>query len=181
MPMPQTPLRFSLPLMLACLLAACGYQLRGVGNNALVLPEAWRSMTLVTGQPNSEFTREVMARFATNGVEWTDRGAANFALVLGPERFTQRNLALSSEARAAEFELTMSATFTVLDDRGGTAMEETTASVVKQMENDPRNVVGKAEEVRLLQREMRAELALQLMRRIGFYAASRESDQPAPG
>lgn len=179
--MPKIPLRLLFLPLLGVVLAACGYQLRGVGNNALVLPEAWKSMALVTGNPNSEFSREVKAQFASSGVEWTDRSAANFALVLGPERFSQRNLSLNSEARAAEFELTMSASFTVVDDTGGTAMSETTASVIKQMENDPRNVVGKAEEIRLLQREMRAELAQQIVRRVGFFAASQEPDQPPAG
>ena len=32
--------------------------------------------------------------------------------------------------------------------------------------------VGKAEEIRILKTEMRTELAQQIMRRIGFYAAS---------
>jgi LPS-assembly lipoprotein len=51
-------------------------------------------------------------------------------------------------------------------------MESSDASVVKQMENDPRNVVGKAEEVRILRSEMRTELIQQIMRRIGYFAIS---------
>ena len=66
----------------------------------------------------------------------------------------------------------MSATFAVLDPDNNEVMPQTQANVIKQMENDPRNVVGKAEEVRLLQSEMRAELAQQIMRRIGFFASS---------
>jgi LPS-assembly lipoprotein len=50
-------------------------------------------------------------------------------------------------------------------------------SVVKQMENNPRNVVGKEGEMRLIQTEMYAELAEQIMRRIAFFAAS---SQPQP-
>jgi len=160
-----------LTLASAWLLGACGFQLRGVGDNTLVLPEAWKSMALVTGNPNSEFSREIKARFAASDVQWTEGADANYRLVLGPERFRQRNLSLNSEARAAEFELTMSASFTVLDARGRVAMEETIASVIKQMENDPRNVVGKSEETRLLQQEMRVELAQQIVRRVTFFAA----------
>jgi len=160
-----------LTLAAACLLGACGFQLRGVGDNTLVLPEAWKSMTLVTGNPNSEFSREIKARFAANDVQWTEGADANYRLVLGAERCRQRNLSLNSEARAAEFELTMSTSFTVLDARGRVAMQETTASVIKQMENDPRNVVGKSEEIRLLQQEMRVELVRQILRRVSFFAA----------
>lgn len=159
-------------LGIACLLSACGFQLRGTGDSGTKVPDAWKSMHLITGNPNSEFSREVLSRFAANGVQWTDRGVANFSLVLSPERFSRRNLSLSAEARAAEFELTMSAQFTVLNADKTDAMPQTNVSVIKQMENDPRNVVGKAEEIRLLKIEMRAELAQQIMRRIGFFASS---------
>jgi len=40
------------------------------------------------------------------------------------------------------------------------------------MENDPRNVVGKAEEIRILKDEMRTEIAQQIIRRIDFHVAS---------
>ena len=143
-------------------------------------------MYLVTGNPNSEFSREIVSRFAANGVQWAvERSAANYSLVLNPERFQQRNLSLNSEARAAEFELTMSSNFTILDANKLEVMPKTDVAVIKQMENDPRNVVGKAEEVRLLKGEMRAELAQQIMRRIAFFATSAQSrtqqqSQPQP-
>ena len=112
---------------------------------------------------------------ASAGVQWTERQSANYVLLLGPERFSRRNLSLSAEARAAEFELTMQADFSVLGRGNTETMPNTTASVVKQMENDPRNVVGKAEEIRILKAEMRGELAQQIMRRIAFFAASQEA------
>lgn len=159
-----------LALSMVCLLGACGFQLRGTGGTTL--PEGWRDMHLDTNNPNSELSREVQTRFAANGIRWVDPEAANYNVVLGPERFHQRNLSLNAEARAAEFELTMETQFSVVDARGDVVMPTTVASVIKQMENDPRNVVGKAEEIRILKTEMRTELAQQIMRRIGFYAAS---------
>jgi LPS-assembly lipoprotein len=163
---------YTLILGITCLLSACGFQLRGTGDGGTNVPDAWKSMHLVTNNPNSEFSREVVSRFAASGVQWLDEDVANFSLVLSPERFSQRNLSLNAEARAAEFELTMSTKFTVLNADKTEAMPPTTVSVIKQMENDPRNVVGKAEEVRLLKIEMRAELTQQMMRRIGFFASS---------
>jgi outer membrane lipopolysaccharide assembly protein LptE/RlpB len=53
-------------------------------------------------------------------------------------------------------------------------MARDTGAVNKQMENDPENVVGKAEEVRILRGELRGELAAQIFRRISFFAASEE-------
>jgi LPS-assembly lipoprotein len=42
----------------------------------------------------------------------------------------------------------------------------TDAQVVRQFLNDPLNVVGKTEELRLLREEMREDLAAQMIRRI---------------
>lgn len=161
--------------VLTALLAGCGFQLRGTGSNAVSVPDDWKLMYLATGNPNSELSRAVVSQFAANGVQWTERDAANFVLVLGGEEFRQRNLSLTAEARAAEFELTMRTHFTVRQVNNAEVIPQTNASVVKQMENDPRNVVGKAEEVRLLKNEMRTELARQIMRRIGFFAAGSQA------
>lgn len=159
-------------LGMACLLAACGFQLRGTGGNRTTFPEDWKSMHLVSGNPNSEFSRNVTALFAANGVVWTDSETARFNLVLSPESFEQRNLSLNSEARVAEFELTMRSQFSVLDASRKEVMPQTPVLIVKQMENDPRNVVGKEGEMRLIQNEMRYELADQILRRISFFAAN---------
>ena len=102
-------------------------------------------MHLATANPNAEISRVVSTTFSASGIEWSDRATANYQLSLGPERFSQRNLSVNAQARAA---------------------------VNKQMENDPQNVVGKAEEVRILRSELRRELAAQILRRISFFAAS---------
>jgi len=163
---------YSLTLCLACLLTACGFQLRGTGGSSTALPESWKSMHLVTSSPNSEFSRDVIALLAANGVQWTERGKANLILVLGAEQFQQRYLSLNAEARVAEYELTMTSQFSILDAQNKEIMAPTLVSVVKQVENNPRNVVGKEGEVQMVQREMRSDLAQQIMRRISFHAAA---------
>jgi LPS-assembly lipoprotein len=157
----------------ALLLAGCGFELRGTGGGS-ALPESWRAMHLVSESPNSEFTRVLESTFAASGVTWVDRADASHVLRLGPEEFSQTNLSVNAQARAAEFDLQMRATFVVVDRAGKPVMPATTAAVNKQMENDPRNVVGKAEEVRVLRSELRSELAAQILRRISFFAASIE-------
>lgn len=172
-------LRFIFILTLAGLVAACGFQLRGVGGTNV--PDEWKRLHLVTSNPNSEFTRAVIGRFAANGVEWLDAQDANFSLKLYPEKFEKRNLSLNAEARVSEIELTMSSRFLVLDAATSEeVMPEATVSVVKLMENDPRNAVGKEGELRLVQNEMRQELAEKVMRRIGFFATSDQSQPATP-
>lgn len=161
-----------LALGIACLLGACGFQLRGTGNQGAALPDAWKTMHMVTGNPNAEFSQAVRQVFATDGIQWTARADANYSLVLGPERFSQANLSLNAEARVSQLELTMRSRFSVVDASGREVMPETTASVQVQMENDPRNAMGKGDEIRIHKNEMRTELARQILRRIGFFATS---------
>ena len=166
-------------VFLATLLASCGFHLRGMGDSATILPDDLKIMSLHNNNANSEFTRELISRFEANGVVWTTQKDANYRLrITGPD-FDQRNLTLNSEARVAEYELTMSASFIVHNADGSVALEQSKASIVKQMENDPRNVVGTAEEIKLLQQEMRTELARQIARRIGFFASSLSNTEPA--
>jgi LPS-assembly lipoprotein len=155
-------------LGLLCALSACGFQLRGTGGTSV--PDAWKKMHLVTSNPNGELSRELQNTFSANGVVWMDEDEANYTVTIGGERFRQRNLSINAQARASEFELTMVTTFSVRKVQGEQVIEPTEATVVKQMENDPSNVVGKAEEVRLLKGEMRTELVQQILRRIGYFA-----------
>ena len=164
---------FTLILGISCLLCACGFQLRGTGGGSgAALPEPWKKMHLITGNPNSEFTQAVRRVFTTDGIQWSGKDDANYLLLLGPERFSQANLSLNAEARVSQLELTMRTTFSVVDANGSNVISDTSAVVVQQMENDPRNAMGKAEELRIHKNEMRTELAQQIMRRIGFFAAS---------
>ena len=72
---------YSLIIVVSCLLGACGFQLRGTGDGA-ALPDSWKSMQLVTGNPNGELSRAVQTVFATNGVQWSAPAGANFTLLL---------------------------------------------------------------------------------------------------
>lgn len=172
-------LRLAAVLIAIGLLTACGFQLRGVGGTSV--PDEWKQMHMITGNPNSEFARAVVGQLGANGVEWSEVEAANYILQLGPESLQQRNLSLNAEARVSEIELTMSASFEVKTaDSREEVIPMTTVSVLKQMENNPRNVVGKEGEMRLIQDEMRYELADQIMRRIAFFAAYVKPEPAAP-
>ena len=157
-------------LTLTSLLGACGFALRGTGGTSL--PESWKKMHLVTNNPNGELSREVNSTFSAYDIVWVEDEEANYSISIGSERFRQRNLSINAQARASEFELTMSTVFSVRDAQGKKVIEPSEATVVKQMENDPSNVVGKAEEVRILKTEMRTELVQQILRRVGYFASS---------
>lgn len=162
----------TLVLGIALLLTACGFQLRGSGAAGAALPDSWKTMHLVTGNPNGEFSQALRTVFTTNGITWTDQDTTSYAFILGPDRFSQTNLSLNKEARVSQLELTLQTTFSIRDDSGREVMPDTTVAVIRQMDNDPRNALGMGEETRILRSEMNSELAQQVVRRIGFFAAS---------
>jgi LPS-assembly lipoprotein len=166
--------RSTLMLALSLVVGACGFHLRG----AVDIPEQWLALHLNTPSPNGELAKGVTSSFANNGVKWLDADEANYTLQLGNEKFERRNLSIGANARAAEFELTLSTTMQVHDAKGKVVVEEADVVVHKIMTHDPENVTGKVEESNLLRREMRQELVQQLMRNIRFAATS---DNPQSG
>ena len=144
------------------ILTGCGFQLKGTGSNNTQLQGL--TIRLISSQPRAELTREVTRELTASGLMLRDDSDTDLSLRLEPEQFTQRNVSLTAQARAAELELTLSAAFSLAESEQ--ELVNARASVNRQMLNDPRNVVGKTEELRLLREEMRRDLAAQIVRRV---------------
>ena len=149
--------------ILMCL-AGCGFQLKGsdAASNSAKLEDM--TLQLISSPPRSELTREVSRALSATGLMLLEEGDAMLTLVLQPEQFIRRNVSLTAQTRAAELELTLSVDFTL--NQQASDPIDARATVTRQMLNDPRNVVGKTEEIRLLREEMRRDLADQVARRI---------------
>ena len=158
-----------LSAMLMCL-AGCGFQLKGSDAASSSAKLEGMTLQLMSSQPRSELTREVSRALSARGLILLEEGDATLTLVLQPEQFTQRNLSLTAQARAAELELTLFTDFTLNHPESDPI--EARATVIRQMLNDPRNVVGKTEEIRLLREEMRRDLADQITRRVSHSLGS---------
>ena len=172
--MSTSPRRHYRLAKLACLLAAfsclmsCGFQLTGTGSSESMGLQGLE-LRLVSVQPQSDLTREVSRELSNAGAVLTDVADPALQLTLQAEQFIQRNVSLTAQARAAELELTLSVDFVF--EQTEQDPTEARATVSRQMLNDPRNIVGKTEELRLLREEMRRDLAAQIVRRIGHSLA----------
>ena len=166
--LPHQPYRLA---KLACLLAvfscliSCGFQLRGADPNGASTGLQGLELRLISVQPRSDLTREVSRELSNAGAVLTDATGSALQLTLQAEQFSQRNVSLTAQARAAELELTLSVNFVL--EQTEQDPTDARATVSRQMLNDPRNIVGKTEELRLLREEMRRDLAAQIVRRIG--------------
>ena len=156
--------RHFLSLLIIFLLSGCGFQLKGSDSQGINSSLMGKTIHFTSSQPRSELTRTVANELNVAGVFLLDNPTIPLRLSLGPEKFSQRNLSLSAKARAAELELNLSTDFSLQQSNLETISAN--ISVSRQMVNDPRNVVGKTEELRLLRVEMRRDLATQLVRRL---------------
>lgn len=155
--------------VLTMILSGCGFQLKGTHAHADSGSASLRgrSVQIASSQPRSELITALSQQLSSAGARLDTGDSQALVLTLGAETFEQRNLSLTAQARSAEVELTLSTHFT-LTQGNRTLLETTNVSVTEQFYNDPRNVVGKTEELQLLRTEMRAELAAQIVRRIAF-------------
>ena len=156
--------RYFWSLLTIVFLAGCGFQLKGSKTQEISSGLLGRVIYLSSSQPRSELTRAIANELTVAGVSLVDNPTAELRLSLGAEKFSQHNVSLSAKARAAELELNLSTEFSLHQSNGETTSAN--VSVSRQMVNDPRNVVGKTEEIRLLREEMRRDLATQIARRL---------------
>lgn len=157
-------LRFSLLLFMTLVISGCGFQLKGsqdYGKNTLTGAQ----IAVISAQPRSELTSAVLQQLALVGAEVVAPAAGVLNLKLSAEQFTQRNLSLTAQARAAEIELILSTQFSANQGKQ-VRVAKTQVQAVRQMLNDPQNIVGKTEEMRLFREEMRRDLAIQIVRRL---------------
>ena len=157
-------LKFSLAFILitAFSLAGCGFHLRGTAQ----LPPALQTLALASTDGNSDILRELRRSLVASGINVLDSPQGNtYALAIGAEDSSERVLSVNSNARAGEYELTMSVPFQ-LRSGGTTVIGPETRVIEKVYLADPNSAVAKAEERELMEEEMRRELVSLILRRL---------------
>ncbi|HJO10480.1 MAG: LPS assembly lipoprotein LptE [Gammaproteobacteria bacterium] len=158
--------RLMMPLLVAGLLSACGYSLRG----SEVLTSQFQQLRLNLAQQNSEFGRLLRRSLTGAGVEvelvdGLDTDAANFILVVSDEQIDRRPITINPRARAAQYEILLSINFTL--GRGEDILLGPEPLFVEDVYfEDIENISGTQDEIEIITNEMRRELVNQLMRRL---------------
>lgn len=159
----MTYLRATLILM-TVVISGCGFHLKGAGEHNDGNSVLGGKTVYLNSSSRSDLDRLVKLELIGAGAVLTGTSNAEIGLILDSEEFIQRNLSLNARARAAEVELVLSANFSIR--RSSHDLIEDRAIVNRQMFNDPRNILGKTEEIRLFRQEMRREIAAQITRRL---------------
>jgi LPS-assembly lipoprotein len=165
-------MRRLLPLI-AVLLAACGFQLRG----AYTLPYK----TLHIAQPETSELRAAIKRQVEAATETRiidDAKAAQASLQILSDTNQKNILSLSSAGKVREFQLVRLFIFRIVDAQGKELVSPGTIRVAREITFDDTRVLAKESEEALLWRDIQADLVQQLLRRLA--AAKPKLAEPKP-
>lgn len=153
-------MRALISVMLALMLAACGFQLRGAQPlpfSSLYVPaDSWETGALLK--------RNIRALNSTQLTETPQEAQAVFTL-LGEAR--EKNiLSLSGTGRVREYQLRYRLAFRVHDLKGKEFIAPTEVVLVRDISFSDERVLAKEQEEALLYRDMQNDMVQQLMRRL---------------
>ncbi len=149
-------------LLLALILSACGFHLRG----AAALPPDLRALA-VTGTPeNGPLWRVLRDAIPAAGGILAGAANADAVLVITADRFDRRVLSVDSQGRAQEYELKYTLGYRLDSSDGKPLLDARNLTVFRQYRFDPDAVLAKGEEERRLQEEMRRAAVGRLLRQL---------------
>lgn len=154
-------MRLMTALALMGLLASCGFALRG----SVEIP-ALEPLYVENFENGTQIQREVLRVLVDNKVTLAnERSAGNYTLEIGAETSSERPISVNANARAGEYEITMSVPF-LLRRGADLALEPQILTINKVYLADPENAIAKNEEAEIIRDEMRRELGQLILRRL---------------
>lgn len=162
-------LRSVLPLSLAILVSACGFQLRGT---AQALDHTYSSIRLQDKSGDIIFQRALEQALRDAGVRISLD--SSYILTITRTHLKKRTASYSSRAKSAEYELTKDVSFQFKQEKN-TLIPRTSLQTRRSYLYRETVAVGKAEEERLLRTEMDQDLAQRIL--LSLQRSIRESNQ----
>lgn len=152
-------------VMLATLLGACGFQLRGTGSHDFAVKE----LDLAARNAYGDTLRDVRGMLEASGVRV--HGGAPYRLVLVRETQNQRTASYTSAARSAEHALSQGLDYEIRS--GNLVLLSDRLEVQKVYVHDSSNLIGSQQEAEQLRGELRRELVQQLGMRLQLLSPAR--------
>jgi len=156
-------IRYLTIIILAAALAGCGFHLRGSGPGALDI-----SSIYVDADGARKLGEEVSSQLSGMGVVTTaSADAAEYTLKLANERQERKVLTVSAQTgKVEEYELIYSANMSVINADGKALSKNQPVTARRDLTYDEDAVLGKFEEERIMQEDLRKQVAANVLRRL---------------
>ncbi|AKH20918.1 LPS assembly lipoprotein LptE [Sedimenticola thiotaurini] len=152
-----------LPLLALALLQGCGFQLRG----AIALPSHIAPVYIQGLGEYDDLRLELTQIFSFSDIQVvTDPQAAASTLKISNRSSDRRVLSVDGNGNVAEYELHEGARFSLVATDGTVLVEAQPVNTITTYLNSETEVLGKQQEEGSLRRDLRRDLASQIMRRL---------------
>ncbi len=161
----RVPFRLLLAVILAAVLAGCGFHLRGTlsGN----LPYKTMHIALPeTAEVRIWLERYINAAGSTEILDDASRADATFQQLIDTRQKTI--LSVNAQGRVREYRLQLNYTFRVVNQKGQVLIPPNEINLMRDITFDDSNVLAKDLEEGLLWRDMNNDLVNQIMRRLSI-------------
>lgn len=168
--------RFLPILLLAMLLSACGFHLRG----AMTLPVDIGPIEIVSRDPYSPLATSLAAALERQGAftEVVSRPSNQLAtLVLSTERWRSTPISVDLRGRSQEQTLAHAVIFSLRNAEGELLVPDQAIELTRDYVSSPTESIGTTSEREILTEELRREMVVAILRRID---AVLKSTEPAP-
>ena len=166
----KTALRTLLVAAVIMTTASCGFHLRG----NYLLPEELTELSLTSFDQYGDLTRDVRDQFRLHGINEVPPSPTTPNLHLISESTDSQTLSLYQNSRAAEYELTYTATYRVVVPEKEN--QTYTTSVNRSYLDNPLTALAKSVERDLITSEMREQAARQILRQMARLKAPLEEE-----
>ncbi len=145
-------------LLAALLVSGCGFHLRTWELEGNV------ETAKITSNLRNPVAGPLGRALESAGVEVVEQGDADVTIELISDRTGRRAVSVTDQARAAEYQTTLTVVYAVRDGSGNRLSEPRSIQANRIYTVDRDNIVGSSEEQALLQREMVDDLVHQIIR-----------------
>ncbi|WP_394250783.1 LPS assembly lipoprotein LptE [Vibrio profundi] len=158
-------------ILTVSLLSACGFHLRGDYS----VPDELNTISVTSYDQYSTFTRMVKGQLRMNDVNITAPSSNTPNLHLLGENIEERTLSLYQNTRAAEKELTFTASYRVTVPELGD--KTFTTNVTRSYLDNPLTALAKSVEREMIEDEMRKLASIQILRQMARLKANIEANE----
>lgn len=157
-------------LLMAVLLAACGFQLRGDAR----LPGSMDRTYVAVADDSTVFVRELGLLLEASGVEIVDEPSPQAAtLRVDSQRIWRQPLSVTGQARVREFLIVFEVSWRLEDPDGEVVLERSTLRLTRDYSFDEGEILAAQREEEFLRDDLGRAMADQMIRRLEALAGAR--------
>ena len=145
----------------AAFITGCGFKLRG----AINLPDEIQKIYVV-GPRGSDLVSDLKEMLAYSAQIVNKRGDADAVLSVDNEESENRTLSVDSRGKVRESEMQYSVIYSFVRSNGETLIDKDALLLSRDYIDDENDVIGRANEAAVIQRDLKRDAAQQILRRI---------------